>query len=197
MTQTRSFKTVLLGDASVGKSSIVMRFIRNTYSDAMETTVGASFSTQTIQLNDDTIKFDIWDTAGQERFQSLAPIYYRGASAAIVVFDQTSDYSFERAKYWTSKLQESANPNIVIILVANKQDMPNKTIGLDVSKTYADENGFLFIETSAKTGANVYQLFHTLACALKDTPSVDSVQPLTIAVGASDKEVPRKGCCGT
>merc|ERR1719162_1582723 len=74
----KGFKLVLLGDASVGKSSILMRFLQNKFSDGIETTVGAAFSTKTIETRDRQVKFEIWDTAGQERFKSLAPMYHRG-----------------------------------------------------------------------------------------------------------------------
>merc|ERR1719379_2651411 len=119
----KGFKLVLLGDASVGKSSILMRFLQNKFSDGIETTVGAAFSTKTIESRNRQIKFEIWDTAGQERFKSLAPMYYRGASAAIVVYDQTNAASFKRAREWVRQVtQTCANPNIVIALAANKAD---------------------------------------------------------------------------
>ena len=84
------FKLVLLGDSAVGKSSLVLRFVRGQFFEYQESTIGAAFLTQTVALNDTTVKFEIWDTAGQERYHSLAPMYYRGAAAAIVVFDITN-----------------------------------------------------------------------------------------------------------
>ncbi|CEM04485.1 unnamed protein product [Vitrella brassicaformis CCMP3155] len=166
----RSHKTVLLGDASVGKSSIVMRFVKNVFSDAMEATVGAAFATQTLDVDGKTVKFEIWDTAGQERFSSLAPMYYRGASAAIVVYDQSNRQSFERAQTWVKQLQLSGNPNIVIALAANKMDLPERATSLEQARQYADDNGLLFIETSAKTGQNIQQLFSMLARRLPEQP---------------------------
>ncbi|KAG6533007.1 hypothetical protein ZIOFF_002398 [Zingiber officinale] len=80
-------KLVLLGDVGTGKTSIVLRFIKGQYFDCQESTIGAAFFSQVISLNEATVKFDIWDTAGQERYHSLAPMYYRGAAAAIVVYD--------------------------------------------------------------------------------------------------------------
>lgn len=84
------FKLVLLGDSAVGKSSLVLRFVRGQFFEYQESTIGAAFLTQTVALNDTTVKFEIWDTAGQERYHSLAPMYYRGAAAAIVVYDITN-----------------------------------------------------------------------------------------------------------
>ena len=87
------FKLVLLGDSAVGKSSLVLRFVRGQFFEYQESTIGAAFLTQTVALNDATVKFEIWDTAGQERYHSLAPMYYRGAAAAVVVYDITNRVS--------------------------------------------------------------------------------------------------------
>uniref|UniRef100_A0A803NA47 Uncharacterized protein n=1 Tax=Chenopodium quinoa TaxID=63459 RepID=A0A803NA47_CHEQI len=95
------FKLVLLGDSGVGKSCIVLRFVRGQFDPTSKVTVGASFLSQTIALQDSTtVKFEIWDTAGQERYAALAPLYYRGAAVAVVVYDLTSPESFTKAQYW-------------------------------------------------------------------------------------------------
>jgi small GTP-binding protein len=91
------YKLVLLGDSAVGKSSLVLRFVRGQFFEYQESTIGAAFLTQTVALNETTVKFEIWDTAGQERYHSLAPMYYRGAAAAIVVYDITNRVSTTRA----------------------------------------------------------------------------------------------------
>merc|ERR1712022_28908 len=120
------FKLVLLGDSAVGKSSLVLRFVRGQFFEYQESTIGAAFLTQTVALNDTTVKFEIWDTAGQERYHSLAPMYYRGAAAAIVVYDITNRDTFQRAKQWVKELQRQGNPNIVIALAGNKSDLSTK-----------------------------------------------------------------------
>ncbi|OWK16610.1 RAB5B [Cervus elaphus hippelaphus] len=86
----------------------------------------AAFLTQSVCLDDTTVKFEIWDTAGQERYHSLAPMYYRGAQAAIVVYDITNQETFARAKTWVKELQRQASPSIVIALAGNKADLANK-----------------------------------------------------------------------
>ncbi|KAJ1665649.1 Vacuolar protein sorting-associated protein 21 [Coemansia sp. RSA 1813] len=116
-------KVVLLGDAAVGKSSLVLRFVNNEFQENKEPTIGAAFLTQKVRLDDSVLKLDIWDTAGQERFHSLAPMYYRNAQAAVVVYDITRAESLNRAKSWIKELQRQANPNIVIALVGNKLDL--------------------------------------------------------------------------
>ncbi|KAE8580460.1 hypothetical protein XENTR_v10024437 [Xenopus tropicalis] len=125
-TKICQFKLVLLGDMAVGKSSLVLRFVKGQFDEFQETTIGAAFLAQSVCLDDTTVKFEIWDTAGQERYHSLAPMYYRGAQAAIVVFDITKPETFDRAKAWVKELQRQASPNIVIALAGNKSDLAEK-----------------------------------------------------------------------
>ncbi|KAJ2831276.1 Vacuolar protein sorting-associated protein 21, partial [Coemansia sp. 'formosensis'] len=110
-------------EAAVGKSSLVLRFVNDEFQDNKEPTIGAAFLTQKVRLDDSVLKLDIWDTAGQERFHSLAPMYYRNAQAAVVVYDITRASSLDRAKSWIKELQRQASPNIVIALVGNKLDL--------------------------------------------------------------------------
>ncbi|KAF9970263.1 Vacuolar protein sorting-associated protein 21, partial [Modicella reniformis] len=110
-------------EAAVGKSSLVLRFVNDEFQENKEPTIGAAFLTQKCRLEDKVIKFEIWDTAGQERFHSLAPMYYRNAQAAVVVYDVTKASSLEKAKSWVKELQRQANPNIVIALTGNKVDL--------------------------------------------------------------------------
>lgn len=159
-----SAKLVLLGDMGAGKSSMVLRFVRGQFFDYQESTIGAAFFSQTLALNETTIKFEIWDTAGQERYHSLAPMYYRGAAAAIVVYDVTSLDSFNRAKKWVQELQRQGNPNLVMTLAGNKADLTAKRkVEQEEAQAYATENGLFFIETSAKTAQNVNELFYDIA----------------------------------
>ncbi|KAG2023318.1 GTP-binding protein ypt5 [Coprinopsis cinerea AmutBmut pab1-1] len=116
-------KLVLLGEAAVGKSSVVLRFVNNEFQPNKEPTIGAAFLTQKCRLEDRILRYEIWDTAGQERFHSLAPMYYRNAQAAVVVYDVTKASSLEKAKSWVKELQRQANPNIVIALAGNKVDL--------------------------------------------------------------------------
>ncbi|KLO20575.1 ras-domain-containing protein [Schizopora paradoxa] len=120
-------KLVLLGEAAVGKSSVVLRFVQNEFQENKEPTIGAAFLTQKCRLEDRVLRYEIWDTAGQERFHSLAPMYYRNAQAAVVVYDVTKAVSLDKAKSWVKELQRQANPNIVIALAGNKVDLVNST----------------------------------------------------------------------
>ncbi|KAJ8681296.1 hypothetical protein QAD02_017083 [Eretmocerus hayati] len=158
------FKLVLLGESAVGKSSLVLRFVKGQFHEYQESTIGAAFLTQTVCLDETTVKFEIWDTAGQERYHSLAPMYYRGAQAAIVVYDITNQDTFQRATTWVKELQRQASPSIVIALAGNKADLGNKrVVEFEEAQAYADENGLLFMETSAKTAMNVNDIFLAIA----------------------------------
>ena len=194
------FKLVLLGEQAAGKSSLVLRFVKGQFVEYQESTIGSAFLTQTVCLADTTVKFEIWDTAGQERYHSLAPMYYRGAQAAIVVYDITSMDSFERAKSWIKELQRQGNPNIVIALAGNKLDLADKrAVPTADAQAYADENGNLFMETSAKTAINVNELFVAIAKKLPKTtaPRPDS-QRLTIdAAEAAQSGQKKGGCCSS
>lgn len=133
-----SVKLVLLGEAAVGKSSLVMRFVNNDFQENKEPTIGAAFLTQKCNLPTRTIKFEIWDTAGQERFASLAPMYYRNAQAALVVYDITKPSSLTKAQHWVAELQRQASPGIVIALVGNKSDLASATGGASGDSDDAD-----------------------------------------------------------
>lgn len=159
----------------MGKSSIVIRFVKGQFSEYQESTIGAAFLTQTVPVQDCTVKFEIWDTAGQERYHSLAPMYYRGAAAAIVVYDITSQESFHRAKSWVKELQRQGSPDVVIALAGNKIDRDEeREVGAADAKQYADDNSLYFIETSAKTNVNVRELFLAIARQLPKEPSTNA-----------------------
>ncbi|WMV14462.1 hypothetical protein MTR67_007847 [Solanum verrucosum] len=156
-------KLVLLGDMGAGKSSLVIRFVKGQFLEFQESTIGAAFFSSTVSVNNSTVKFEIWDTAGQERYHSLAPMYYRGAAAAIIVYDITSTDSFVRAKKWVQELQKQGNPNMVMALTGNKADLEDKRkVTAEEARLYAEENGLFFMETSAKTAANVNDIFYKI-----------------------------------
>ncbi|KAG7507119.1 ras-related protein Rab-5C-like [Solea senegalensis] len=197
------FKLVLLGESAVGKSSLVLRFVKGQFHEFQESTIGAAFLTQTVCLDDTTVKFEIWDTAGQERYHSLAPMYYRGAQAAIVVYDITNTDTFARAKNWVKELQRQASPNIVIALAGNKADIANKrAVDIQEAQAYADENNLLFMETSAKTAMNVNEIFMAIAKKLpKNDAQGGAGQSGRTRTGVDLQEPAPQGrsgrCCGS
>ena len=183
------YKLVLLGETAVGKSSLALRFARNQFLEYQESTIGAAFLTQSVELEDETIKFEIWDTAGQERYHSLAPMYYRGAKAAVVVYDITSHASFERSKSWVSELQQSGSVSMVIALAGNKTDLDDaREVTVAEAQNFAKDNGLLFIETSAKGNVNIAELFRTVAKHLPKGPRRSDANTVQLTeVSASDK----------
>ena len=164
---TYTFKLVILGHYSVGKSSIVLNFIKNEFNPNEESTIGAAFLTKTVFIDGTAVKFEIWDTAGQERYYSLIPMYYRGANAALVVYDITSAESFERAKRWIEDLKTEKPDNFMKVLIGNKVDLSEAAvITEEMGKQYAEQEGLLFYQTSAKTGVGIKDLFLELATIL-------------------------------
>ncbi|KAI7870489.1 small GTPase superfamily [Mucor mucedo] len=161
--QIPSVKLVLLGESSVGKSSIVARYATDTFIEGKEATIGAAFLARVCSTGSRDIKFEIWDTAGQERFHSLAPMYYRNALAAMVVYDVTKYTTFEKAQYWVNELQRQGNAKLLIALVGNKTDVQDRQVTLQEAQDYAADNNLLYIETSAKLGTNVGQVFTEIA----------------------------------
>jgi Ras-related protein Rab-22 len=174
--KTREVKVVLLGDQGVGKSSLVLRFVTNNFKINSDATIGASFMSKMIMVPNGEdgmipINFKIWDTAGQEKYHSLAPMYYRGAAAAIVVYDITRKKSFVTLRNWVNELKQLGPENIVIAIAGNKSDLANeRAIETQTALDYAREMGpdTLFLETSAKDDTNVGELFKQISKRLPD-----------------------------
>lgn len=154
----------------MGKSSIVSRFAKEDFDEYQDPTIGAAFVTQSLPLDPSvgTVRFEIWDTAGSERYRALAPMYYRGAAAAIVVYDITSKDSFENSKQWIAELKSYRTENeTVIALAGNKCDLEeNRTVTIEEAAGYAENQNIIFLETSAKSGVNVTELFRHIGMQL-------------------------------
>ncbi|GBE60015.1 Rab5 [Babesia ovata] len=189
------FKLVVLGDTSVGKSCLVGRFVKNTFLEFQESTIGAAFMTQSVKFDDYTVKFEIWDTAGQERYRTLAPMYYRGSAAAIIVYDITLKESFHQAKGWIQELQSYVDPNIVLALAGNKLDLEaSREVPREVAEEFANANNCLFMETSAKSGHLVQELFTEIAKIIPKGKRIhDFHEGFKIDTGSS---LPKINCCG-
>ena len=195
----RAFRLVLLGRTAVGKTSLLSRFVNDKFLEDPESTVGPVFVTRIINLEDATIKLEIWDTAGQERFESLAPMYYRKAQAAIVVYDITSPATFQRAKVWVQELKERGAPDVVIALSGNKADLASKRmVDYEEAEAYAKENSLLLMETSAKTALNVKEIFCTIVETFPKTHSAPEQNLHTTGVtklGSKPRSNARRSTC--
>lgn len=190
-TKRYSFKLVMLGASGVGKSSLALRFVKDFFDEDHQSTMGACFLIKEVHVDNVIVKLEIWDTAGQERYQSLAPLYYRSAEAAIIVYDATNYSSFSKAKIWVKELKERSDV-CVIILVSNKMDLPDKKrVNTEDAMDYADNERILFMEASAKTGHNVQEIFNTIAQKL---PKVDNLVQNDIFIDLKE-DPPKKYCC--
>ena len=200
------FKLVLLGESAVGKSSVVHRFVKNTFDNMRESTIGAAFLTQSVTLPeiDATVKFEIWDTAGQERYKSLAPMYYRNAHAALCVYDITNSSSFQKAQNWIKELKKQAPEGIVICLVGNKADLEDeRQVDANAVTAYVEElrgeGGGVFTGGCwARGGGGVLEIFTNVAKALPVEETINGASKPS-AGRQSGVELNRRpqqqGCC--
>lgn len=163
--QIHEVKVCLLGDCGVGKSSLVLQFVTGKFSTMHSPTIGASFLSRTFTIgkNNESYKFEIWDTAGQERFKSLTPMYYRNCAAAILVYDISSELTFDNIKSWISDLKRFGPPNIIIVIVGNKRDLPDeREVESHRGLEYATSIGAIFVEVSAKKNENISLIFEEI-----------------------------------
>ncbi|EGV93240.1 Ras-related protein Rab-22A [Cricetulus griseus] len=182
-------------DTGVGKSSIVWRFVEDSFDPNINPTIGASFMTKTVQYQNELHKFLIWDTAGQERFRALAPMYYRGSAAAIIVYDITKEETFSTLKNWVRELRQHGPPSIVVAIAGNKCDLTDvREVMERDAKDYADSIHAIFVETSAKNAININELFIEIS---RRIPSTDANPP---SGGKGFKlrrqpSEPKRSCC--
>eukprot|EP01060_Flectonema_neradi_P037683 TRINITY_DN765_c4_g1_i1.p1 TRINITY_DN765_c4_g1~~TRINITY_DN765_c4_g1_i1.p1 ORF type:complete len:213 (+),score=34.67 TRINITY_DN765_c4_g1_i1:44-682(+) len=195
------FKVVLLGETGVGKSSLVHRLIEDDFCSTSKSTQGACYLYHTIQLEDCQINLAVWDTAGQEQFRSLAKMYFRGANAAVVVYDVTNYNSFERAQEWVKEIcTQCENPDLVVVLAGNKMDLveeepSRRRVQLDEARTYASNNDLHIIETSAKDSTNVTELFTHIARQLAYSMLSRGAPPPVAPPLPQKKPQQNKSCC--
>lgn len=161
------FKIVFLGDESVGKTSIISRFMYDTFDINYKVTIGIDFVSKTMYLSDRVVRLQLWDTAGQERFRSLIPSYIRDSSCAVIVYDICSRASFMNTIQWIEDVRNERGNDVIIMLVGNKYDNNDKRVITEQeANNKAKEHNVMYIETSAKNGHNVKELFKKLAMAL-------------------------------
>lgn len=204
----RRFKLVVLGATGVGKTCLTLRFVRGVFEDDQLPTIGAAYLTKSVKLRGQdnsttSYVFEIWDTAGQERYESITPLYYRTAQAAIIAFDVNDKSSFSKAKDWLNRLRkELDNPAMPIALAANKYDADQTDVDMEEAETFASENNMRLFRVSAKTGKNVDDMFSWLALSLPSPPQTTSdLSGLdttgarsAVRAGAQSKK-PEEGCC--
>eukprot|EP01111_Echinosteliopsis_oligospora_P004998 TRINITY_DN1815_c0_g1_i1.p1 TRINITY_DN1815_c0_g1~~TRINITY_DN1815_c0_g1_i1.p1 ORF type:complete len:234 (+),score=76.14 TRINITY_DN1815_c0_g1_i1:25-702(+) len=157
------FKIVIIGDSSVGKSNLLVRFTRNDFNEKSKATIGVDFGTKSIEINGKVVTAQCWDTAGQERFRAVTSGYYRGAVGAMIVYDITARVTFKNVTRWLNELREMAESDIIIMMVGNKSDLESqREVATQEASSFAEANKIFFLETSALNGNNVNQAFEQL-----------------------------------
>jgi len=202
-------KVVIIGEPGVGKTSIISRYVSNKFSEVLISTTGASYATKKFELDEQhKIKFQIWDTAGQERFRSLAKIFYQNAAVVMLVYDISNRSSFEQIKeYWIKEIKENAPSDIIIALVANKNDNYEfEQVTVEEGKNFAKEINAIFKSTSAKFARGINELFINIgkkfidpAYKLEETGDNKKEnkkdKSMTLKTPKKNKEKVKKKCC--
>jgi small GTP-binding protein len=188
-----AFRVVAAGDSSVGKTSIINRFLRDTFETEEPQTIGVLCESFIQECHGTAIEIQLWDTAGQEQYRSLAPVYYRSATAAIVVFDLSNRGSFENVSKWIRAFRDASTALAIVLIVGNKSDRSDRAIRSEEAKSLAKEHNASYVETSAKTGQGVKVLFDELVGLL--APSLVAVAESHINVELQNQGEPKNGCC--
>ena len=170
MAEKYVIKILTLGDATVGKSSIVLRYSDNKFNDTILSTIGVDSKRKIIKVNGEKIKVSIWDTAGQEKFQNIVKQYYNGANGVLLIYDITSKKSFDRIQFWYDDLSKNSNiEELFICLVGNKLDLKNtRVITIDEAQKYAKKLDVPYFEVSAKSGEGIKELFNDIIKKIMD-----------------------------
>lgn len=157
------FKTIIIGDSGVGKSSIMLRQCDDSFNFSHISTIGVDFRYNTVEVDGKKVKLQIWDTAGQERFRTITAAYYRSSEIAVIVFDVTNKASYTNVNRWITECKNHGNQKIKLFLIGNKCDATNRVITKEEVTKYAQQLDIVYMETSAKTGFGVADAFHTIA----------------------------------
>jgi small GTP-binding protein len=188
-----AFRVVAIGNSSVGKTSIINRFLRDIFETEEPQTIGVLYDSFVQECNGTAVEVQLWDTAGQEQYRALGPVYYRSAAAAIVVFDLSSRRSFEDLGDWVRDFRDVCTNTATVIIVGNKSDRQDRVVGPDEAKAWAKENNASYVETSAKTGQGVRVLFDELVILL--APSLVNVADSPRALELQGNAEAGGGCC--
>ena len=197
--KTPEFKIILVGDANVGKTSIIMRFQHNIFIEEYQNTITASYFTKLIQTERGSANLNIWDTAGQEKYKSLVPMYSKGAAAAIIVFDVSESESFEVAQTWIQQVKHDAPEDCQVFVVGNKIDkLPDGQLPQEQSdeiKNYCNKYNCRIEYVSALSGAGIEQLFKDVALSIPSIRYQSTSEVININNNNNDSNSNKQSCC--
>jgi small GTP-binding protein len=188
------YKILLLGDSSVGKTCFLLRYADDTFNDNHISTIGLDYRLKMVNLdNDKIVKMQIWDTAGQDRFRAITKNYYKGAHGIILMYDITSQVSFNNIKNWVSQIKENTSDKVKIVLVGNKCDIENqRKIPTEEGEKLAKEYSLKFFETSAKKNICIEETFGYLTKEIYNLNSKNEV-PGSNKNGVTLEKTEKKG----
>jgi small GTP-binding protein len=157
-------KYIIIGDAAVGKSNLLLRYVHGQFKPEYQLTIGVEFGAKNINISSKIFRIQIWDTAGQENFRSITRAYYKNSVCALVVYDISSRDSFNNVTSWIEDCKNQSPKTIFMVLVGNKCDLEDKRqVTYEEGKELADKNEMMFFESSAKDGINVEEIFENSA----------------------------------
>jgi small GTP-binding protein len=200
-TEETTFKFILVGDSSVGKTAICKRFCQDQFDQDEPQTVAVEFDSKTVQVGDKKVKLNIWDTAGQEKFRSMTRAYFRSSAAVFLVFDVTNRISFTNIDTWLKDAHKLTLPSSVKILIGNKTDLGDaRSVSRTEAESYAEKNGLTYFETSALSGDRIEDAFMDAAGKVQTlvangTIQVKEPQTSQVQLEAAPPPEARGGCC--
>jgi small GTP-binding protein len=164
-------KLLLIGESSVGKSCLLLRYAENKFQESFYTTIGIDFKIKHVTIDNQPARLQVWDTAGQEKFRTITKAYYRGAHGILLVFDMSNAETFAQCQTWMNSIHENMNEPVEIILVGNKCDK-DRVVSSEEAQAFADRYKVRYFETSAKTGVNVEETFMAVAAMVVSNKSI-------------------------
>ena len=189
-----TIKLLLIGNAYVGKTLIVQKFIDNTFSKSTVSTIGVDLQSKIIDINGKKVKYLIWDTAGEDRMKTMTYSYYRGCHVILVVFDVTERKSFQNVTTWVECIDKFAKSNVLRILVGNKTDLEDKRVVTnEEGKKLAEANGLKYYEISALKITGLYEMFEDIAKEYVEIYEQKAYKNFQLKNMENTKK--RRGCC--